>query len=123
MKETSKNMNLTLCKAQEGGCKQGGDAVEDKVGEENENVSPSGSVVDVQRLVVLVADSILAVLTVAGSIFVDEVTTNSADELSCPILAGLPGGRIEMCKLIVSAYNLEAAVMNVRIMTKARVRL
>jgi hypothetical protein len=114
VKETLEDVNLTLVEAKERRGEESRDAVEDEVCEQNPHVPPSGTVVDVEGLVVLVTDSILAILTVAGGVLVNKVTTKSADKLSSPILACLPRGRVEVRKLVIGTDNLKFTVKYVR---------
>jgi len=114
---------LPLGEAKECGSEQSRNVVEDEVAEKNPNVSPPRLVTDVKRLEVLISNRVLAILACSCSGSIHKVSSNRADKVSSPLLASLPGWRVEGRQFVISAANDQATVKrSIRIRTSRRRR-
>lgn len=62
-------------------------------------------VADVQRHKEVVANAVLAVLARGRRVWIIQVAAIRSGEVTCPLLAGLTGWRVEHRKLILLASN------------------
>ena len=118
MSARNRARNSSLREAKESGSEQSRNVVEDEVAEKNPNISPPRLVTDVKRLEVLITNCVLAVLASSRSSSINKVPSDRADEVSSPLLASLPGWRVESREFVISATNDQATVRgSIRIRT------